>query len=71
MGWNAEVWRMLPNAGWTDRREGGNSSLDVLPILDVDGHMANCTKNNFKKKNQIDYDRRAYPSVVGYVTNCI
>ena len=44
---------------------------DVLPILDADGHMTNCTKSNLKKKNQIDYDHRAYPSVVGHVTNCI
>ena len=43
---------------------------DVLPILDTDGHMTNCTKNSFKK-NQIDYDHRAYPSVDGHVTNCI
>ena len=23
---------------------------DVLPILDVDGHMTNCTKNNLQKE---------------------
>ena len=42
----------------------------VVPILDTVGHMTNCTKNNFKKES-IDYAHRAYPSVVGHVTNCI
>ena len=30
MGGNAEVGRTPPNSGWKDRREGGNSGLDVI-----------------------------------------
>jgi len=29
MGWNAEVWQTPPPNTWTDRREGGNSGLDI------------------------------------------
>ena len=40
---------------------------EVLPILDADGHMTNCTKNNLQKES--NYDCRAYPSAVGHVIN--
>ena len=40
---------------------------DVLPILDADGHMTNCTKNDLQKES--NYDCRAYPSTVGHVIN--
>ena len=36
-------------------------------ILDTDGHMTNCTKNNLQKES--NYDCRAYPSAVGHVIN--
>ena len=28
-----------------------NPIYDVLPILDTDGHMTNCTKNNLQKES--------------------
>ena len=44
-----------------------NFECDFLPILDADGHMTSCTKNNLQK--ELNYDCRAYPSAVGHVTN--
>ena len=43
--------------------------IDVLPILDIDGHMTNCTRRITYKKNRIEYDCMAYPNAVGHVIN--
>ena len=51
-----DILNLITSFSWLKKR-----------ILDTDGHMTNCTKNNLQKES--NYDCRAYPSAVGHVIN--
>ena len=51
-----DIFNLITSFSWLKKR-----------ILDTDGHMTNCTKNNLQKES--NYDCRANPSAVGHVIN--